>query len=247
MALSNKSHENNFDIEYENTKRSNQELLQSSLSLNDFRSKRVTFTSINFDNESPATSSSTAKSKLNSVERKQGGILLKKNQSNQDEAITKEQNEKDEKSSRDDLFDKNIKIHSPRTLRVQSASNRRKIYEKLNDDREKFLKSAIEDKRSTRKLLNKAKNEIKHFKFYRPITQERLGLVTNLDSSESKLKEIRYGSGRFGIVELMEEKATKQSDKSPRENQDSQIEHYIIERITAVNIDSRKLIFKKKR
>ena len=244
MALSNKSHENNFNIEYGNIKISNQELLQSSLSLNEstlsnFRSKRVTFTSINFDNEeTPATSSRTAKSKLNHV-RKQNGILLKKNQSNQNEAFTKEQN--------DDMFDKNIKINSPRTLRVQSASNQRKIYEKLNENREKFLKSAIEDKRTTRKLLNKAKNEIKHFKFYRPITHDRLSLGANLDSRETKLKEIRYGSGRFGIMELMEETSTKQSDKSPREDHESQIEHYIIERIAAVNIDSRKLIFKKKK
>ena len=49
------------------------------------------------------------------------------------------------------------------------------------------------------------------------------------------------------FTELMEEKSTKQSDKSSREDHESQIEHYIIERIAAVNIDSRKLIFKKKK
>jgi hypothetical protein len=124
----------------------------------------------------------------------------------------------------------------------------------LNEHCQSLVKNAILDKRSTRKLLTKARKEIKNFKFYNFNQYENdAKLKGNLeDGNRSKLKEIKYGKGRFGVKELTreEEKNLRKNDQSPPINEnveEGNIEHYVIERITSVNIGSRRMIFKKQK
>ena len=259
MAFSSKSldrdvRENNYNNDFLNMGFSSQDFRQSSLSFNEstlanIKPKRVTFINVNLDSERGAFSSKAPKSNLN-VEKKQSGILLNKYHSYESicNAKSNQEAEKVLATPRDVSMPK-MKNSTPRPQRKLPVSNHKRILEKFNENRENSLKNAIEDKRFTRKLLQKAKTEIKHFKFYQPnaesISSDKL--ETNKDLNESKLKEHRYGRGRFGIMELMEESIMKQNELSPREIEDEELEHYIIERITTVNIESRKLVFKKQR
>jgi hypothetical protein len=196
------------------------------LNFNENKPKRVTFTDESF------SSSESKKNDLKLDENKSYGILHNKPH----EEATAVNHEKPS---------------LPKTL-IKSLSGHKKSV-KLNENCQSLVKNAILDKRSTRKLLTKARKEIKNFKFYNFNQYENEAkLKVNLgDSKRSKLKEIKYGKGRFGVKELTkeEEKNLKKNEQSPinENDEESNIEHYVIERITSVNIGSRKIVFKKQR
>ena len=128
------------------------------------------------------------------------------------------------------LVDRNI------TTRIRSAIN----YKENTAAFEKSLQNGLQNnRRFSRKERNKNQQLCK-------VEKDILKLEESIGQNVHKISEPKYGRGRYGLHELVEDKKTR--DISPKDLVHiNAIEHYIIERQAFFNIEHRKIVFKKQR